>query len=176
MVFRLTLYWWISSARMEIRARDGERSQLPTAFLDQKGALPTHASGERQTNVCSDCGACSGPWITLASLSHIPGACGTTIIDNHPERRVLIWKSRFSQEKFEHSMGERRTWVWTHELGNRNGLTLPTLPSLTRKNSLRLIENFPGSPDFSHRENGECVNDLVSFTPSRVFNTELFDW
>lgn len=34
-----------------------------------------------------------------------------------------MWKSRLSQEKFEHSMGERRAWVWTHELGNRNGLT-----------------------------------------------------
>ena len=44
-------------------ASEGERSQLPRVLLDQKGALPTHASGERQTDVCSD-------WCLQSSLNY----------------------------------------------------------------------------------------------------------
>ena len=143
------------------QAKGKEVSYLGYSWTKKEPCPHMHQVKGRQMSVLT--GACSRPWITVASLSHIPGARGVTIIDTHPQRRVLMWKFRFSQEKFQHSMGERRIWVWTHELGNRNGSTLPTLTSSTRKSSLRLIENFsaPPHPDFFHRGNGECVNDLV---------------
>lgn len=47
-------------------------------------------------------------------------------LDNHPQMRKILWKSRFPEEKFHHTAEEKKNEFGPTEMGKRNSLTLPT--------------------------------------------------
>lgn len=70
---------------------------------DPGGVLPTYASGERQTDVCPDCGACSGPWAS-SSISQ-PQSRGPW---NHRHRQSPTEQSPYVKVQSLHERSHRR--------------------------------------------------------------------
>ena len=85
---------------------------------DLGGILPTHASGNGQTDLRSVCGPCSGLWAGSSPCqlqSRSPWR--TPALDNHPQTRKPWGKSRSPVEKFQHAIGAKIIQVWMHWRG-----------------------------------------------------------
>lgn len=93
----------------------------------------------------------------LSSLSLSPVVTGNTTLNSHTWRRVLMWKSRFSQEELQHTLEKKIYKFGFIGLGKRNSSTLPSSPLPQRRHRLRLIENFLGPWFLPQGKGGVCV-------------------
>ena len=133
----------------------------PASYTKGPGkALPTCASGNRQTNLHLGCGLWGSSWMVPTPLGHSQGASGEHRLDQSPTDKRALWKSWFPDKKFHYFVGaknkildtldwiRRIVWLCLHHMS----------PNVVQ---LRPSETF-SLHDYSHcegRENRLVVQD-----------------
>ena len=80
--------------------------------------------------------------LALAPLSLVQEPLENTVLDNHPQTREPLWKSRFPAEKFQHTTEAKKDKVGCTGEGKRNSLTLPASALLQKVAQLSAKRDF----------------------------------
>lgn len=107
-----------------------------TKYKGPGRALPLMSQANRQTDLSSGCGPCSGLCLAPALLGCRLEAHGKYNLSLSPMVREPLWKPRFPVEEFQHNIGAKSYEIGGTGEGKDNGLTLPATP-LTQAAQLR---------------------------------------